>query len=111
EVLGLFSENKSRAIILFKKFSNEESLDNFVDIKEDDEKLNEEEVFEYIRKYLNEKKIKLEQLNEKAYRIELEVLIKELISKSDLSLRRIAEITGVNREKVRKMNMSQEPSL
>ncbi|MEW9124509.1 MAG: hypothetical protein AB2421_17485, partial [Thermotaleaceae bacterium] len=65
----------------------------------------------YIRKYLNEKKIKLEQLNEKAYRIELEILIKKLISKSDLSLRRIAENTGIKREKVRKMNMSQEPSL
>jgi REP element-mobilizing transposase RayT/predicted XRE-type DNA-binding protein len=111
EVLGLFSENKSRARILFKEFSNEESLDNFVDIKEDDEKLNEEEVFEYIRKYLNEKKIGLEQLNEKEYRIELEILVKELVSKSNLSLRRIAEITGINREKVRKINMSKEPSL
>ncbi|WP_367660344.1 hypothetical protein [Cytobacillus gottheilii] len=68
--------------------------------------MNEEEVFEYIRKYLNEKKIMLEQLNEKPCRIELEVLTKELISKTDLILRRIPEITGINREKVRKMNMS-----
>ena len=110
EVLGIFSRDKSRARILFDEFSNEKNQEHFIDIQEDEEKLNDEEAFEYIRQYLDEKKIGLGQLNRKEFKVELELLVKELIDKSDLSLRRIAELIGINREKTRKIMLPKEPS-
>ena len=111
EILSCFSEDKERAIILFKEFSNQESNDDFMDMKEKEDKLDEEEVLEYINSYLVQKRILLEYLKQREYRRERDILVKKLNERSQLSLRKIAEILGINRETVRKTSMSKEPSL
>ncbi|NLY44336.1 MAG: transposase [Clostridiaceae bacterium] len=111
EILSYFSEDKDIAINLFKEFSNQESNDVFMDLKEDKDMLDEKETLEYINNYLIKENIPLEYLKQREYRRERDVLVKELIEKSQLSLRKIAEILGINRETVRKINMSKEPSL
>jgi putative transposase len=116
EILRYFSDDKDRAIILFKEFSNQESNDDFMDIEDD--MLDEEETLEYVNDYLAKRNIPLEYLKQKEYKRERDILVKELIEKSQLSLRKIAEILGINRETVRRIsvskvcvkNVSKEPS-
>jgi len=110
EILSYFSENEDRAIILFKEFNNQEGNDNFVDLQEEEGLLDEEEVLDYINSYLIKENIPLEFLKKREYKHKRDILVKELIAKSQLSLRKIAEILELNREIVRKINMSKEPS-
>ena len=111
EILSYFSEDRDKAITLFKEFSNQECNEDFMDLKEDEGMLDEEEVLEYIKSYLTKKNIPLEYLKQREYRRERDTLVKELSEKNQLSLRKIAEILGINRETVRKISMSKEPSL
>jgi transcription initiation factor IIE alpha subunit len=56
-------------------------------------------------------------LDERGSQIEVRIvliaaeLIETLVRKSGILSREVAEITGINREKVRKMLVSKEPSL
>jgi putative transposase len=109
EILNYFSEDRNRAIILFKEFSSQESNDNFIDVE--DNMLDEEETLEYVNDYLATKKIPLEYLKQREYKRERDMLVKELIEKSRLSLRKISEILGLSRETVRRISVSKEPSL
>lgn len=109
EILSYFSEDRDRAIILFKEFSSQESNADFMGMEE--ELLDEEETLKYINSYLVKKSISLENLKQKEYRRELDNLVRELAEKSNLSIRKIAEILGINRETVRKISLSKEPSL
>lgn len=77
----------------------------------EDDLLNEEEVIEYINNYLVKKNMSLEYLKRNEYKRERDILIKELMEKSYLSLRKIAEILELNRETVRIISVSKEPSL
>ena len=108
EILSYFSENEDRAINLFKEFSNQDDNNDFMDMEED--MLDEEEAVEYINSYLVNKNIPLEYLKRREYKRERDILVKELIGNSRLSLRKIAEILEINRESVRKISVSKEPS-
>ena len=110
EVLSSFAEYRDKAIILFKEFSNQENYDDFIDLEEEN-MLDENEALEYINSYLVKKNIPLEYLKQREYKSDRDMLAKELIEKSQLSLRRIAELLGINRETVRRISMSKEPSL
>jgi len=112
EILGCFSKDRSRAITLFKEFSNQEYNDEFMDME--DNMFDEDEAIEYINSFLIEKGISLESLRQRKYKEERDIIVKELIEKSTLSLRKIAEVLGLNRETVRRIsvaNVSKEPSL
>jgi predicted HTH domain antitoxin len=76
----------------------------------EDDLLNEEETIAYINNYLVKKNMLPEYLKQKEYRRERNILIKELMEKSCLSLRKIAEILELNRETVRRTSVSKEPS-
>ena len=108
DILSRFSEDRNRAVILFKEFSNQESNDVFMDLEDD--MLDEAETLEYINSYLITENIPLEYLHQREYRLELYILVKELVEKSQLSLRKIAEILGINRETIRRISVSKEPS-
>ena len=54
--------------------------------------LDEEEALDYINSYLVKKNIPLEYMNRREYKQKRDILVKELIEKSQLSLRKIAEI-------------------
>ena len=70
--------------------------------------INEENVKEYINKYLKSESLKKEDLKKREHIRQRDNLIHQLIKKSNLSKRRIAILIGVNREIVRKL--SKEPS-
>jgi predicted HTH domain antitoxin len=76
----------------------------------EDDLLNEEETIAYINNYLVKKNMLPEYLKQKEYRRDRNILIKELMEKSCLSLRKIAEILELNRETVRRTSVSKEPS-
>ncbi len=94
----MFSGDENMAIVILKEFSSQENQNDFIDMKEVEKKLDEEEVLQHIQYYLIKKRIILEHFNQRDYRIESDVLVKELIEKSTLSLGRIAKITGINRD-------------
>jgi putative transposase len=108
EILSCFSDDRNRAILLFKEFSNQESNDQFMDV--DDDLLDEEEALEYIRSYLMEKNIGLDCLRQREYKQERDILVRNLNEKSRLSRRKIAEVLGLNRETVRRISVSKGPS-
>ena len=109
EILNYFSEDRDRAIILFKEFSNQENDIEFMDIKEEDA-LGDERALEYINSYLVKKNIPLKYLKKREYKRDRDILVKDFIEKSQLSLRKIAEILDINRETVRKLSVPKEPS-
>ena len=70
EVLSIFSKDKNREKILFTEFSNKEDQDDFIDMREKEEKLGDEEALEYIKYYLDKKRIGFEHLNQREYRVD-----------------------------------------
>lgn len=113
EILKFFSEDRNKAVAFFKEFCNEEASDDIMDVEEDTAegyKLDEKEAQEYVRSYLAEKNILMEHLKNGVYKNERDFLVKELVKKSRLSLREIAEMLRLNRETVRTIRLSEEPS-
>lgn len=70
--------------------------------------INLNNVYQFIDQFLQDHHLKKIDLNNKLYTEKRNVLIKELMEKSNLSKRNIAVITGINRETVRRV--SKEPS-
>ena len=111
EVLNLFSINHEEALELFVEFNNCLDEHKFIDIDEYDEyDVNEDNYKLFQRDYLALRGLKVEDLKKRCNREIRCDFIKELTKKSNLSLRRIAELTGVNRETVRRIIVSGEPS-
>ncbi len=109
DVLSIFSDNEIEAVKAFAEFSKKNDNDSYMDIEQEGiYDIDEGNVEEYIRSCLKERGITLQDLRTKNYRKIREELIKELVEHSCLSKRRIAELTGINRETVRKL--SKEPS-
>ncbi len=94
-VLGLFSSDKKTARRKFAKFMNEESKEIFIDIKEQKEVMNEEAAEELFKSVLKEQGESEDE--------PLEQIIKNFKSKTNLSIRKIAAITGINKDRVNRM--------
>ena len=70
---------------------------NFLEMKEIiKSEINEENVSEYIDRYLKSRSFKKEDLKKRESIRQRENLIKQLLRKSDLSKRKIANLIGVN---------------
>ena len=70
---------------------------NFLEMKEIiKSEINEENVSEYIDRYLKSRSLKKEYLKKRESIRQRENLIKQLLRKSDLSKRKIANLIGVN---------------
>lgn len=102
--LLILSDNLAEAKEAFIRLHYEESKYDFIDIKE----FSREDVNKLIDWFFKKEGIKKENLKDN--RRICEALIIELSNRSELSLREIASILGLNREMVRKV-MSKEPSL
>ncbi len=89
-VLGIFSEDKNEAKEEFIKFTNMKEEDKFIEI---DEKANRMEESQAIKLW-NELAKSEENLEEK---------LKKFKEKTNLPLRKIAEITGINKDRVNKI--------
>jgi putative transposase len=112
EILEFFSPVEEKALKLFTEYSNKFADEEFLDIKEEKvAEINEENALEYIEKYLKENKITRESLRDDKDAKHRNFLIKEVKEKSNLSIRKIAELLNVNRGIVQRICVSKEPSL
>lgn len=108
EILSRFSANRKNAKQYFYEFhSSEEPQHLFLDIV-DESNENAEELLE---RFLQSRSMLIGDLQKKDNRLAVIELIQLLLSRSNISCRQIAQLTGLNREKVRKTAMSLEPSL
>lgn len=109
EILGIFSSDREKAVWEFIKFNQDKTEEFYIDVPE--EKTTEEgEIKWIIEGYLREKRVKKKDLGGQGNRPLREELIKILQEKTGLSLRKIAEELGLNREMVRRAAVSREPS-
>jgi putative transposase len=109
QVLGILSNFNEKALIEFVRFNHEFSERTFLDVREEKE-IDQLNVTEYINKYLAEKGIRINDLRSVGNKSLREELIKLLMEKSNFSLRGIAETLELNREMVRKMQVSKDLS-
>ncbi|MGM0688411.1 MAG: transposase [Bacillota bacterium] len=106
EILNMSSINLHRARETFIKFHENKADEEFIDIKE----LSPEEARLMVDNYLENAGISKGKLKSREHKIIRENLVLELVRRSDLSLREIALMLGINRETVR-IIVSKEPSL
>jgi len=100
EILSFFSNERQQAIAHFKEFIGQVEEREFLDIE--DEQMDEENLHQFINRYLVEKGVKFDELSRVENKRIRNELIVEIVSQSNLSLRRISELTGFNRETVRR---------
>jgi len=106
DVLSIFSDDISIAKTKFIEFSAQISEDMFIDMDNEDKKMDRDMVTDYINRYLEEIKLSLDFLKKRENEAQRARLIKELASVSGLSGRQISDIIGINRETVRKVIVS-----
>ena len=94
---GICTEPEKYPYSNYKKVPNKMIDDNYSFIDTEEEK--ENDYFNEIERFLKDKNIKLEKLKDNTY--ELEILVKILRKKYKISLRKIAEILNIGREKIR----------
>jgi putative transposase len=109
DVLGQFSQDRRIAVKRFVEFHQEEETRAFLDVSEDSG--NGENAENILESFLQSHNRTKEDLNRSENRAIAAELIEILVRKSGISGREVAEITGINREKVRKILVSKEPSL
>ena len=98
-LLSLFSDDREIALKEFKNYMNEESEEAFLDLEEAKETIDEDAARKLFKKMLIEHGLKTNEENTE----QVEVLIKEFRAKTNLSIRKIAIIAGLNKDKVNKI--------
>jgi putative transposase len=109
DVLGKFSQDSRIAVKRFIQFHQEEETRAFLDVPEDSG--NGKNAEDILESFLQRHNWTKEDLNRSKNRAIVAELIETLVYKSEISGREVAEITGINREKVRRILVSKEPSL
>jgi putative transposase len=105
-VLGIFSKDVDRSIELFREYSRVENEDTFLEYTEPvEEKVfqNKNEIESFIENILSEKGITKSQINEKNNIQTRKKLVCGLRDKSNLSIRQIADLLGINRGVVQRI--------
>jgi len=105
-ILNQFGKDEAKAIKRFKEFHLEEEPRAFLDIPPKSGEDGEGILLTLLRKYHTSKDT-LAQDEDKG---KLRDLITELIHETGVSRRQVAEMTGINRERVRRLFVSKEPS-
>lgn len=103
EILGMFSNNKRRASLKFAEFSKKESELKHLDIEERQNTMDKKETALYFSRYLEDKGLNGEDLKTKDNIQMRNDIVKELKALSGLSNRILEELTGINRETIRKI--------
>ena len=101
EILTIFSSKIPKAIQLFKTFSQKPSTSICLEYKSNNiatkEITNYDQAYKYIRRYVKEKNLKIEDISKSQNKYYRDDLLLNLKKKSNLSIREIAEILGINR--------------
>lgn len=106
-ILSQFSSDRYNAIQRFGEFHlSEETQHPFLDIVDE----NGENAEELLKSFLQNRSISIEDLQKNEQQLILTELIQMLIARSKISCRQVAQLIGINREKVRKIAVSPEPS-
>ena len=98
-ILGLFSKNKGEARKQFEEYMNEEVQDVFIDMTEESEIMDVKTAKELFEKIVDLSAKR----DSKGEPYITEDLIIEFKEKTNLSIRKVAMITGMNKDKVSKM--------
>lgn len=107
DILSQFSSNRKNAIQRFCEFHlAKETQRIFLDIVDK----NGENAEELLKSFLQSRSMLIEDLQKNDNQLIVAELIQILISQSKISCRQIAQLIGINREKVRKMVAPAEPS-
>ena len=101
DILTIFSSKIPKAIQLFKFFSQKPSTSIGLEYKSNNistkEITNYQQAYKYIRRYLKENNLKIEDVPKSQDKYYRDDLILNLKKKSNLSIREIAEILSINR--------------
>jgi REP element-mobilizing transposase RayT len=108
DILDQISQDRKTAVKSFMKFHQEEENQVFLDVTEASEHGENVEII--LEKFLLSHNVRKEDINRNENRAIAVKLVQTLASKSEISGRQIADLTGLNREKVRKIILSKEPS-
>ncbi|MFZ5642576.1 MAG: transposase [Bacillota bacterium] len=95
-VLGLFSADKSTAIKMYKEYMDQEGQEEFIDITEEAEIMDEEEAQKLYESMLRDRGLK-------SKRHVTDEIIRQFKAVTGLSIRKIAGIVGLNKDKVNKI--------
>jgi putative transposase len=98
-ILGLISKDKETAVKEFEEYMNKDSGESFIDLKEEAEVIDEDVAVEIYEKMLIEQKLERDEVKIQ----QIESVIMEFREKTNLSIRKIAAITDLNKDKVNKM--------
>lgn len=106
ETLNLFSPNQQRALQLFSEFHLQEEPHQFLEVAAT--KSASETPEDLIAEFLRSRQWTVEDLCKKENLIVTADLIRVLLTHGGISGRQIAQLTGINREKVRRIAVSVE---
>lgn len=112
DILKYFSTDIKSSIKLFQSFSNQQENKKIMGFIVEDKKIDQDASYKFLEKFLKNYKLKKSDLTKKENKMLTALLIIGLSTKFNLSTRNIAELTELNREKVRLLlkNLSAEPS-
>jgi REP element-mobilizing transposase RayT len=97
-ILEMLSEDEAKAVRLFVEFSSQTSDDVFDDYKDESQaEIDAENAIGFVGSYLNKTGQSRESLKDRKNIIIRNELIKELKTKSNLSVRQIASLLGLNK--------------
>jgi len=99
-ILGMFSNDMAMAKKEYERYMNEETTNSFMDLQEDKEMIDEERARALLAAMLLQKGIRLE-TGKKV--VVPDGLIRDFREKTNLSIRKIAAITGMNKDKINKI--------
>ena len=99
-IMELFSEDREKAKRLFIKYMDEENCDTFIDLKEEEEVMEEGEAKALYLGMLRDKGLD----SEDGMKMQVpDELIKEFREKTKFSIRKIVAITKLNKDKINKI--------
>lgn len=99
-ILNFFSDDRAKAIKYFKEFVRQDEEQEFMDI--DMDTIDETNITSYLNDYLAARGLDLQTLLRTEHKHLRDTLIRDIVNQSSLSLRRIAELTGISREMIRR---------
>jgi len=99
-ILNIFSPNKDEAIERYISFMNKECDETFIDLEEESKVMDEEEARDLFQKMVRDHEL---ESNDNGKMKIPDGLIKEFRQKTNMSIRKIAAITGLNKDKVNKI--------
>ena len=98
-LLSFFSDGREIALKKYENYMNEESKETFLNLEEAKKIVDEDAARELFKKTLIEHGLEADKENTRR----TEVLIKEFRAKTNLPIRRIAVIVGLNKDKLHKI--------